>query len=223
MTHTRHLLRQLLELTSDSRGVALPMMGLLLLALVAVTGLVIDDGHLYFQGRRIQIAAEGGAYSGAMELRRDNNTRIDREGKYIAHRNGYTHGVDTVDAVTFLPGLYFIQGLKIVGGGPIVAEGVTLYNMGASGLNAHTVDITGNATSVRFVVPSAADTSDFTSKPTPISCDLAATPGSCSDGSCSLPTVYVRVDILHDFKSLGPCPCIPELTRVRRDAFMRVQ
>ncbi len=315
------------------------MMALLLMALVAVTGLVIDGGYLYFQRRRIQIAADAGAYSGAMELRRGNAGRIDSAGKYIARRNGYTHGADNVDvkitqlnatdveavvtktvpttfmrmlninsagvaaravagirnngktcilgmdetdrqtvnitgtgtilidcgvvsnscsrgngkgtgsfrisgtgnagaivraeyfgacgdftvsgnptyypdlvdeiapipdplagraepvppatpdftdlatinsdtvlspgyyastgntaairissgAVTFNPGIYYIQGMKITGGGPIVGEGVTLYNMGASGQTGHTIDITGNATSVRFTAPTTAE------------------------------------------------------------------
>ena len=316
MKHLRDLFRQFQRLTDDCRGVALPMMAILIGVLLAFLGLVLDGGHLYFERRRIQIAADAGAYSGAMELRRGNTDRIDSAAKYIARRNGYSHGEDTVDvqvtqlnatdveavvmqtvptyflpvlgihsagvaaravagsrnngklcimgidetdrqtvnitgtgtirincgvisnscsrgngkgsgdftisgnpnyypkevdqiapvpdplsrrrepvppatpdhvdypaisddtvlwpgyyassgnaaairigggAVTFMPGIYYIQGMKITGGGPITGEGVTFYNMGASGQPGHTIDITGNATNLRFVAPSVAE------------------------------------------------------------------
>ena len=56
----------------------------------------------------------------------------------------------TAGVVVFQPGIFYIQGLKITGGGPIRGEGVTLYNMGAAG---HTIDIAGNPTGVFFEAP----------------------------------------------------------------------
>ncbi len=97
MKYQRDFLRQVWRLADGRRGVALPMMAILITVLLAFGGLVLDGGHLYFERRRIQIAADSGAYSGAMELRRGNTDRIDSAGKYVARRNGYTHGVDTVD------------------------------------------------------------------------------------------------------------------------------
>lgn len=77
---------------------------------------------------------------------------------------GYYHSTDgtasiqiTGGAVAFMPGLYYVEGVKITGGGPIVGSGVTLYNMGASGLAAHTINITGNATGLRFTAPTVAE------------------------------------------------------------------
>ncbi len=86
------------------------------------------------------------------------------------------------------------------------------------------INLTGvSASATQFCECPVAGTSDFTSKPTPISCDLAATPGSCPDGGYSLPAVYVRADVLQDFRTLGPYPGIPEVTHLKREAFMRVQ
>ena len=56
--------------------------------------------------------------------------------------------------VVFHPGIFYIQGLQITGGGPIGGAGVTLYNMGAAG---HTIDITGNAAEIFFEGPSPAN------------------------------------------------------------------
>ena len=51
------------------RGVALPMMALLIAVLRAFAGLVLDGGRLYFEKRKVQAAADAGAFAGAHVIR----------------------------------------------------------------------------------------------------------------------------------------------------------
>lgn len=79
-----------------------------------------------------------------------------------------------------------------------------------------------SATATMYCECPPASPSDFTSDATPVSCDLAAVAGTCSDGAYGLPRVYVRTDVRQTFETVGPYPSIPETTPVNRSAFMRV-
>ena len=57
---------------NSRRGIALPMMAILFAVLLAFMGLVLDGGHIYFQKRRMQFAADAGSYAGAQEVMRRN-------------------------------------------------------------------------------------------------------------------------------------------------------
>ena len=57
--------------------------------------------------------------------------------------------------------------------------------------------------------------------PAPISCLQAANYNAC-DGY-GLPRVYVRVNALKNFQTIGTYPGVPDNTAVRRDAFIRIQ
>ena len=80
-----------------------------------------------------------------------------------------------------------------------------------------------NASASQFCECPPAGADDFTSAPTPISCDMAATAGACPNGGYGLPAVYVRLDAIKTFKTLGPYPGIPSTVDTKREAFMRVQ
>jgi hypothetical protein len=79
------------------------------------------------------------------------------------------------------------------------------------------------ATAIMYCDCPPADPADFTSDPTVVSCDLAATPGTCAGGGYGFPRVYVRTDVTQTFETMGPYPYIPQSTGVAHDAFMRVQ
>ena len=72
-------------------------MGLLLGVFLAFMTIILDGGYLYFEKRRMQLAADAGSCDGAWELLRDNSGRIVSAGRYSARLNGYTHGVDGAD------------------------------------------------------------------------------------------------------------------------------
>lgn len=52
------------------RGIAVPMLGLFIVALCAMAGLAIDGGRLYWTKRRLQNAADAAAFAAALELQR---------------------------------------------------------------------------------------------------------------------------------------------------------
>ena len=80
-----------------------------------------------------------------------------------------------------------------------------------------------SATATMFCECPPADPDDFTSDPTPVSCDFAGVAGTCADGGYSLPKVYVRTDVDQTFETFGPYPGIPSSSVVGRSAYMRVQ
>ena len=85
------------------RGMAILMMALLLALFLAFAGLVLDGGHMYFEKRRMQGAADAAAYGGALELKRGVRPTLDAEveiviaGRDDANRNGFEHGIGTID------------------------------------------------------------------------------------------------------------------------------
>ena len=72
-------------------------MALLLGVFFAFMAIILDGGYLYFEKRRMQLAADAGSWDGAWELLRDNSGRIVSAGRYSVRLNGYTHGVDGAD------------------------------------------------------------------------------------------------------------------------------
>ena len=62
------------RLIRDRRGQLVPIMAIMMLVLVAMAGLVIDGGRLYFVKQRIQSAADAGAIGGAFEIQRGNTS-----------------------------------------------------------------------------------------------------------------------------------------------------
>ena len=80
-----------------------------------------------------------------------------------------------------------------------------------------------SATATQFCDCPPAGDADFTTNPTLVDCDLAATPGTCPAGGYGLPRVYVRADVDETFETLGPYPGIPANSDIGRTAFMRVQ
>ena len=86
------------KLKSDKRAVMLPMFALMFAAMLAFLGLLFDGGRIYFEKRRMQVAADAGAFGGAHELLRSNDeATIKSGGRDDAALNSFTHGQDTVD------------------------------------------------------------------------------------------------------------------------------
>jgi len=81
------------KLKSDRRAIMLPMFA----AMLAFLGLLFDGGRIYFEKRRMQVAADAGARGGALELlRSDTSTYVDSGGKDDTALNGFVHGQGTV-------------------------------------------------------------------------------------------------------------------------------
>ena len=79
------------------RGIAMPMMAILIAVFLAFAGLVLDGGLIYFEKRRMQFAADAGSYAGAHELFRGNMALIDSGARNDTRLNLYEHGEDQVD------------------------------------------------------------------------------------------------------------------------------
>lgn len=83
------------------------MMAILFFTFLAFLALVIDGGWILFEKRRMQAAADAAAWGGAQEVLRErrNWQFIDEEvaGKEDAKRNGYEHGVNTIDVAINRP------------------------------------------------------------------------------------------------------------------------
>ena len=91
------LRRQFNKLKSDKRAIMLPMFALMFAAMLAFLGLLFDGGRIYFEKRRMQVAADAGARGGALELlRSDTSTYVDSGGKDDTALNGFVHGQGTV-------------------------------------------------------------------------------------------------------------------------------
>ena len=81
------------------RGQMLPLVSVLLVILLAMSGLVLDGGRMYFEKRRMQNAADAGALAGAHELYRG-NTDLGADVRPAAVNdtglNGYTDGDSSI-------------------------------------------------------------------------------------------------------------------------------
>ena len=82
---------------SQQRGVALPMMAMLLAVFMAFVGLVLDGGRMLLQKRRMQFAADAAAWAGAQEILRGNTSDYQVQGRHDSMMNGFDHGVEGVD------------------------------------------------------------------------------------------------------------------------------
>ena len=72
-------------------------------ALFGFLALAVDIGFLYYQHRRIQTAADGGAYSGAQEIRRGANEQVIASARKGSEQNGSTHGVNNINVTVNYP------------------------------------------------------------------------------------------------------------------------
>ena len=86
------------KLGSDKRAIALPMFALLFGAMLAFLGLLFDGGRMYFEKRRMQVAADAGARGGALDLRRfgTGSSFIVSGGRDDAALNSFTDGTEGV-------------------------------------------------------------------------------------------------------------------------------
>jgi len=91
VSHRRHR-------RNRERGSILILAGLTIFVLLAFAGLALDASYTYFHKRAMQVAADAGAYSGALELLRG-NTGITAAARADTALNGFTNGTDSV-AVT---------------------------------------------------------------------------------------------------------------------------
>ena len=89
------------KLKNDKRAVVMLMFALMLGAMLAFLGLLFDGGRMYFEKRRMQVAADAGARGGAFDLRRfgQGSSFIESGGRDDATLNGFTHGADSVTTV----------------------------------------------------------------------------------------------------------------------------
>ena len=92
------VLRLFKKLKNDKRGVVMLMFALMFAAMLAFLGLLFDGGRMYFEKRRMQVAADAGARGGAFDLRRfgQGSSFIDSAGKDDTTLNGFTHAADGV-------------------------------------------------------------------------------------------------------------------------------
>ncbi len=62
--------------------------------MLALMGLVFDGGRIYYEKRRLQAAADAGAFAAVQELRRghrDANTQVKPAARRDVELNGYTN------------------------------------------------------------------------------------------------------------------------------------
>ena len=87
------------KLKSDKRAIVLPMFAIMFAAMIAFLGLLFDGGRMYFEKRRMQVAADAGARGGALDLRRfgTGSGFIVSGGRDDAELNGFEHGTAGVD------------------------------------------------------------------------------------------------------------------------------
>ncbi len=88
---------------SRRRGIMLILFALLLAPLLALIGLAIDGGHVYFEKRRMQAAADGGAFGAAREIFRGNDDRVVSGGREDATLNGYDNALSDITVTVNRP------------------------------------------------------------------------------------------------------------------------
>ncbi|MBI3732585.1 MAG: Tad domain-containing protein [Chloroflexi bacterium] len=134
------------------RGQSVVLIGLMMVGLVAFVGLALDAGQFYEMRRRMQNAADGGAYAGARELSNGNSqgTIYDQINQYTVGKNGVGNGADSATAI-FLP-----SGSPVVSGGygvyPLASDNcvqvstrLTFQTLLISFLGFQTLDASGDA------------------------------------------------------------------------------
>ncbi len=71
------------------QGIMLMLFAILLAPLLALVGLTIDGGRIYFEKRRMQAAADGGAFGAAREILRGNDAFVVSAGRDDSKLNGF--------------------------------------------------------------------------------------------------------------------------------------
>ncbi len=74
---------------SKKQGIMLMLFAILLAPLLALIGLTIDGGRIYFEKRRMQAAADGGAFGAAREILRGNDGLVVSAGRDDSKLNGF--------------------------------------------------------------------------------------------------------------------------------------
>ena len=104
MTATRPNTAERSRDDAKRRGAILMIFALVAAPLLLMTGLVLDGGMLYFQKRRMQAAADAGAWAGALEVLRGNDSLVTDGARDDTALNGFTHdGVEVVVTVNRPP------------------------------------------------------------------------------------------------------------------------
>lgn len=82
----------------SQKGTTVLLVAVLIAVLLAFVGLAFDASFMYLHKRRMQTAADAGAFGGAMELMRGNNsTVIEAAARRDSQINRFTHATDDVN------------------------------------------------------------------------------------------------------------------------------
>lgn len=96
-------MRAWLDSLADESGQALALVGLLVVTLLAMTGLVVDGGRLMDERRLAQNAADAAALAGAFRLRDADANQARADAIAYAASHGYHNGVDATVEVHVPP------------------------------------------------------------------------------------------------------------------------
>jgi hypothetical protein len=88
---------------SRRRGIMLILFALLLAPLLALIGLTIDGGRVYFEKRRMQAAADGGAFGAAREILRGNDGFVVSAGRDDTKLNGFDNALSDITVTVNRP------------------------------------------------------------------------------------------------------------------------
>ena len=88
---------------SKKQGIMLMLFAILLAPLLALVGLTIDGGRIYFEKRRMQAAADGGAFGAAREILRGNDALVIAGGQEDAELNGYDNSASDITVTVNRP------------------------------------------------------------------------------------------------------------------------
>ncbi len=95
--------RQRNDSRSRRRGIMLILFALLLAPMLALIGLAIDGGHIYFEKRRMQAAADGGAVGAAREILRGNDGLVVSGGREDTKLNGFDNALSDINVIVNRP------------------------------------------------------------------------------------------------------------------------
>jgi len=79
------------------------LFAILLAPLLALVGLTIDGGRIYFEKRRMQAAADGGAFGAAREILRGNDSLVTDGGRDDAELNGFDNDASDITVTVNRP------------------------------------------------------------------------------------------------------------------------
>lgn len=93
------------RMSNGRKGIMLMLFAVLLAPLLALVGLTIDGGRIYFEKRRMQAAADGGAFGAAREILRGNDSLVISGGQDDAELNGYDNDATDITVTVNRPPL----------------------------------------------------------------------------------------------------------------------